>query len=736
MASSYSAQGGEAERGVGGKLRRQPPPARRPTPYARPQQSQSHGNRWYSKIVDPARRIIAGGANRIIPYIFSNSTANNALQAPEPLNNENNDGYNDDAHQTADGDQFTFSPNAGATRYNDVANNTEIVEASKTVSGFEDYGQANKSNLTDTDGLSDIEQLMKDKIFSRDEINHLLEIINSRAVGASKVNQESKESSRFTEGAYTVSHQYPRKSAEAKQEDLSKPLRGLSTPLHLSTRKDEVGASPIDIAKAFMENRTSEASFGSRNLVSDDGRHPLCSADFALKPYLSPSSSKPAVVEDQHGYITPQRSRFGLRSLPRTPYTRPIFSESKSKLTPRQADADGSLYNSRTPLQQSRTPIFRQSRAKAADFGHGSVGPIRRVRLNHGVAAETSSRSAYSRSLANGPQFESSSVSKSIFSATKKNLEPGETSRSSLLWSVDGKSRDSEVGTSTVHPHSSQVARTILEHLERKVPSPKDKSDELKLATSWRKSNSSDASAILPKERHSLSYFGGFDSKNKDQLDAKASEQRNGDRGNSTPLSLPESTIGTKDAVNKKSSDLSEVDGASVKLFTGKSESSLDFQKTEDSQNRSVLKEVSTIVANTVHSPSLQKPPSNSTGNKRGLPPISIGKPVQSWTFSTDNSSGFSFPVSTASGVSSEPPTPSIMPSVSTSAQPQSDKEEDPAVPSFSFGSEKSTPLVFSFPSSSSGPNHVESSDIKFSFGSDKSTRISFSSVGKDAICY
>lgn len=747
MASSYSAQGGDAaDRGVGGKFRRQPP--RRPTPYARPpQQNQSQDRRWLSKLVDPARRIIAGGASRIMPYIFSNSTANDSLPALEPLTNEPNDRYDTDVNQTADGDHFTFSPNAEAPRLTVVSNTTEIVEGSKSVSGFEGDGQDKKSNLSDAGGLSDIEHLMKDKSFSRDEINRLIEILNSRAVGTSKVNQESKQSSMSSEGGRAVAHQYPSESSEETREDLTKAFRGLSTPFHLSTRKDEVGASPIDIARAYMENRTSDLSLGSRNLVSDDGRHPICNADFALKPYLSPYSSKPstqwpgAVVEDQHGYNTPQRSRFGLHSIPRSPYSRPIFSESKSKLALRQADADGSLYTSRTPLQQSRTPLFRQSRGKAADDGHGSVGPIRRSRLNHGAASETSSRYAYSHSLSNGPsQLQNSNVSKGIFSATKKSLEPGETSRSPLLWSVDGKSRDSEVGTPTVHPHSSQVARTILEHLERKVPTPKDKSNELKLGTSWGKSNSSDAAAVLPKELHSLPYFGGFDSKRKDQLDTKASERWNGVRGNSPPLSLPESTIGTKDAVNRNTSALSEVDCASVKLFTGKSESSLDFQKTEDSQIRSVFKEVSTNVANAISSGNHpQKPPSNSTGNKRVLPPISVSKPVQSWTFSSDNSSGFSFPVSAASGVSSEPPTPSIMPSVSTSAQPPS--EEDSAVPSFSFGSKKSTPLVFSFPSSSSSSglnNHVESSDIKFSFGSNRSIRISFNSasVGKDAICY
>lgn len=67
--------------GVGGKLRkptsRKPPP----TPYARPEQNQSH-RRWLSKLVDPAYRLITGSATRLLPYLFSKSLPSNALPSP------------------------------------------------------------------------------------------------------------------------------------------------------------------------------------------------------------------------------------------------------------------------------------------------------------------------------------------------------------------------------------------------------------------------------------------------------------------------------------------------------------------------------------------------------------------------------------------------------------------------------------------------------------------------------
>ncbi|GLU09682.1 hypothetical protein SLE2022_265290 [Rubroshorea leprosula] len=736
----YSTQGGPPERGGGGKLRR--PPPRRPTPYARPQQSQLQGSHWLSKLVDPARRFIAGGATRIFPYLFSKSTADNSLPAPT---NETNDNSDADVHQNANGDQLTYTPNFGVSKSTDVAETNSIVEVSKTVSGFEEERQAKKSNLMDTDGLSEIEQLMRDKKFSRDEINHLIEIINSRAVDVPNVDQERKELGMSGEGANRpiVSYQTPRKSDEEKNEDFSKALWGLSTPFHQSIIKDEVGASPIEIARAYMENRTSEISLGGTNIASDDARPPLLGNDFSLKPYVPPSSSsKPsacwpgAMVPDQQAYISPesQRSRFGLHSFPRTPYSRNIFSKSKSKLASVQADFNSSLNNSKTPLQLSQTPSYRQLRGRAVDDGRGSVGPIRRIRMQHRVATESPSRvSVYSHSWSNGPSpLENSNVSKGILPAIKKNLEPGEASSSSLFQSVDGsKSRNSELGTPIVHPHSSQIARTILEHLERNLPTPKDKSNELKLATSWRKTQSSDAATVMLKENNSLSYFGGLDySKSKDQLDKKTSSQWNRDGTNLPPMSLPQSTIGSKDAVNRKTSasDINVDD--TVKLFSDNAEPSLDFWKMQDSQS---MHKFSTTVTNAAGSGSPQKPPSNSLGNKPVLPAISISKPVHSWRFSLENSSGFSFPISAPSGASSEPPTPSIMPSVSATALPQS--KEESVVPSFSFGSNTSS-LVFSFPSSSSAPNHVDSSDIKFNFGADRSKRISFAPVGKDAICY
>lgn len=69
--------------GVGGKLKRQSARRHAATPYSRPPQNQVQRRPWISRIVDPAYRIISGGATRILPYFFSKAASAPALTAPD-----------------------------------------------------------------------------------------------------------------------------------------------------------------------------------------------------------------------------------------------------------------------------------------------------------------------------------------------------------------------------------------------------------------------------------------------------------------------------------------------------------------------------------------------------------------------------------------------------------------------------------------------------------------------------
>ncbi|XP_021899199.1 nuclear pore complex protein NUP1 [Carica papaya] len=749
--TSSSMQNAE-ERGAGGKLRR-PTPRRPPaTPYARPQQNQSQRSGWLSKVVDPACRLIAGGAARIFPYLFSNSPDIRALPALD-IEKQDHDPFDADLKHHDGGGDHNWTVHHSESGFPGVAG------PSKTADRSDVAPKQSKMGLINDDELSAIEKLMEGKKFSRDEVDHLLEIINSRAVDPRDADQENKypglTRKEEKEAVRPVVTPEDSRRTEEKQEDVNRVLLATSTPLLQSSMADEVGASPIEIARAYMGSRTSDVNHGSKSLMSKDERFSLHRDGFPSKllvpsPSLKPSTCWPgAILRDQRGYLSPQiqRGRSGLHNFPRTPYSRTIYSKAKSQLNPLQDGSSMHRNISSTSFQQLQTPshgLF-SSRKKEVDNEHGSVGPIRRIQ--HRVVAETPSKeSIYFRSPLNvSSQLENSSVSKSIFPAVEKNLELGGTIGVSISESEEGKRKCSAVGNQTVHPHSSQMARTILDHLERNLPTPKDKAAELKLVTSWRKSQCSDVADVMANEQNNLPCGESFDFKKYiNQAEQKNSAQFVEDRGNSS-IKVPQSLFKvpfpslssnneSNDALNKSSSSSNAKYDGTVTAHINNLWPSFKFSKTEDSRVKTAYEDAAKIAVNAA-SPKmqdLQKPPS-SLGTKPVLPSISVGRPEQRWTFPSDNTAGFTFPVS-SSGASSEPPTPSIMPTISASVLHQPTEKHD--ICSYSFGSKRSIPaLVFSFPSTSSASNHDEVSDVKFSFGSDKTTRISFSSLGKDAIC-
>ncbi|XP_059637930.1 nuclear pore complex protein NUP1 [Cornus florida] len=756
--SSSGLYGGE--RGAGGKFRK--PPARKPpaTPYDRPpaNQSQTLAERrdggWLSKLVDPACRLIAGGATKMFPSFFSKSpsTANPPQDQDKWGTCEKEEFNNDD-----DGKQCTL--NVGVSNSTGVLG--PIISAADNLnnnSDFDELGREKISNLSDENEFSKIEQLMKGKIFSREEIDHLTEILNSRVLDPSNIEQNKRTPSMTTGGEAertAIAHENPMFSIEKNQEDLKRHAVGTSTPLLRTTVLDEVGASPVDLAKAYMASQASEVR----------------SEEFASTPFIPSPSLKStvcwpgAMLHDQRGYLTPQnqRGRSGIHNFPRSPYSRTIYSKSKSKLTPLQAVENRHLSISSTPLRQSRTPIFGQSRNDVLNDGYGSVGPIRRMR--HKVVSEAPPRgSAAFNSSQTGPsQVENSSVSRGLLPATK-NLEPGAKSSNSEFQSIAKKARSSEMGVPDFLPSSGQAVRTILEHLNRNQPTAQEKSAELKLATAWKKHSSSEVADVT--EHTSFQPLQGFASRRSSDLaDQKVSAQANFDSENSIFKEKPQErdTSEATDNLNKGKASSRVIDGTTSSIRECDSGPSVDLIRTNDSRIKSAHEktslgltdskqkemsklpslyneingqDVGKVVPSSSGSELPKKPPSHySSRTKVNLTSIFVEKPDPRRTVSSDNSCGFTFPVSASSGVLSEPPTPSIMPSFSASGLPL--PKEEPAVPSYTFGSKRSTPsLVFSFPSTSNASTHDEQADLKFNFGSDKKSRVSFKSVGKDAICY
>ncbi|CAL1414605.1 unnamed protein product [Linum trigynum] len=734
---------GEEGRGAGGKLRKRT--ARRAaTPYARPQQSLAQRTRpWLSKL-----------ANLVLPSYFSQS--GNALPAPPAAERgvgdeeEEEEDHGESGNQVEENvgrDEISLSFNHLGSGSTELGGTNEVTNELNSRPEIERVEEQHTVNTSDLDGVSAIEQLLMNKKFSRDEVNRLIEIIHSRAANSPNKEEEKQHSGMFgrdagpsafledsqrcreaekkhtssiTQGIFQPAAwaETSRKSTEVQHEDTNRTTWGGSTPLIQSTVEDEVGASPIQIAKAYMQKRTSGLGLEDA-AVKDEG--PSSRGDeMALQPFTPSSFIRPspcwpgARVRDQNEYAAPlsQSGRFGLQSFPRTPYSRAIASKSKSKLIQLQGSSRRSLNMPSTPFQPPQSSTFGQfsSRERKLDIGEGSVGPIRRTR-RQGAAVELSARgSPFVRPSVDTPKVENINVPEGIFSAWKKDSETG-------------RKPHSEVSTPTIPSHSSQVARKILEHLDRNPVTPKQKSDELRLTTSWKKpESSSDITAFTPLKHNRLPQFGILDSSgNSYQADnKKKSLHWSEDRGKSLFKDPQETT----NDVNGKSSAPGITIGSNA-VDPGPSQV---LKKNVDSE---------IVKANEV-SGLQKKPPAHSSGTRPVLSSIAIGKREQKWA-SSDGNASFSFQVPASStGVFSEPPTPS-MPSSSANGlhQPEADEQ---SIPTYSFGSNKgpNSALVFSFPSTSSSSSSLPdgTSDLKFKFGSDKSSRVSFSSIGKDSVCY
>ncbi|MBA0806672.1 hypothetical protein Gohar_022538, partial [Gossypium harknessii] len=210
------------ERGVGCKPRTQPPHRPPATPYA-PQQNQSLRGRFLSKLVDPACRLVAGGASRIFPSLFSKHLTNDTLQPPEPQTHVN---LGEDIEEHPSGKDQIASSTARIlfTKSIYLSNSSGTSDGSKAGLDFAEKQKGADSEIKD-DKLLEIEKLMEEKTFSRDEINHMIEIMNSRSADVPKVHQECKDIILSARGAKdTIGPQNLRRPTEGKQDDSNKAV--------------------------------------------------------------------------------------------------------------------------------------------------------------------------------------------------------------------------------------------------------------------------------------------------------------------------------------------------------------------------------------------------------------------------------------------------------------------------------------------------------------------------------
>ncbi|KAM3360666.1 nuclear pore complex protein NUP1 isoform X1 [Capsicum galapagoense] len=764
-------------RGAGGKFKK--PPARKPpaTPYDRPPLNQQSRSSWISKLVDPAYRIISGSANRILPSFITNTIACN----PPPLELIDGD-LEDPAIQDAENDNKCTSsyrstegkednPSLGklngiseaekleeekpkSSKSTEETEEDRSMEKSNGISKPEKLEEEKPKNSSDITEISRIEQLMQGKSFSRDEIMRLTEILNSRVV-----DEKENKASRAAEGEigrFHLTHETPRRPNDRKHDETDFAMPGTSTPPQTNVR-DEVGASPIDIAKAYM---------GSRRLSKGNDRYGFISKGEKVHPPPSPKSliCRPAaMVQDKHAHFTPLNQRgYGRVDFPRTPYSRTLLPKSRDGQTQSQTGSRW-LDPSATPFQQSQSSIYSQEKTRTDLHlpSYGSVGPIRRIRNKFGSESRPR-RSIFLNSTNASSPLEKVGASKLFLPAVGTNMEVGQTSGVEKYQSVDHRVGRSEEAM----PHissSNEAVRKILEQLDRHKPTPAEKAAELKLVSEWKKFPSKEISDSAPKGKMKSSNLGEFGMRMNNGM-ASSQSSKEGDKGMVNQLEISQerttSEADTGTDASAKAASIANVFVTTTKadtvpaftskgansqvksFFSGSHTPSLrkDSIGTDDGQkdkgatprwpfhNQSNGQNAETL-SNSRRFELPRNAPGQASGAKPNLPSIFVNKPNLRNAASPDNGFGFSFPVPASSGAVSEPPTPSIVPSSAAGLSQPVDASTSPV---YSFGTGKSAErLVFSFPSTSNSSVKADASDLKFSFGTDRTSRLSFGAIGK-----
>ncbi|KAJ7974812.1 Nuclear pore complex protein NUP1 [Quillaja saponaria] len=435
--------------GTGGKFRKRPFRRTQTTPYDRPPtalRNARSNNGWLSKLVDPAQRLITSSAHRLFSSVFRKR-----LPAPSLPQS-----YSPEADEEArDNQQEAIAL--------DTDGKQEAV-----------IGQSEKQSITsDRGGLTELEQLLKQKTFTRSEIDRLTALLHSRTVD-SPIGEEEKRDE-VIRSKPMMSHDQKEKLPKTPSLKSGIESHLISTPYISSSVLDGDVASPAELAKAYMGSRPSKVSPSALGLRSQAVREePTLQNSQSLLPKSSimsivPRPSSHGVLEN--GFTTPRsRGRSAIYNMARTPYSR-VYPTSTLKGVVSMVDAyGGSSSSAQSAWDNNRLPGPKQGaikrRSTMLENDIGSVGPIRRIRHKSNLLSSKGLSIPVSGSplSTNGSRV---GIDTAQYFHTKMSTENiDDTMPSTSFPPLPSKSRE--------------MGNKILQQLDKLV-SPKDKSSEIKL---------------------------------------------------------------------------------------------------------------------------------------------------------------------------------------------------------------------------------------------------------------
>ncbi|XP_020091461.1 nuclear pore complex protein NUP1-like isoform X2 [Ananas comosus] len=452
---------------IGGKIRRRQPRAAAATPYDRPPVATRDtrvvpdgagagaGSGWLSKLVDPASRLIAGGASRIFSSVFRK-------RLPPPTN------HPEGKLESRELPEVTC-----------INPSTEILDAGtvSTKSPLDKgvFEHTDPTKCPDDKGISELERLLKQKTFTKAEFDQLKELLLSRTV-------EPNLSKPAINNEKNCEIDVP---AREKGVGTSRTDENLPNAAgHVTIPEDEI-ASPAELAKAYMSSRSSNVFHSALRLQSrvhlkDKGMP--SSAVHATKPsglLFASSSTVQFSRLPESGYVTPRpRGRSAIYKMAQSPHFKGIGSS--EEVSP------FSLTSYHTPtanMYSGRRQVLKRI-SSVLDSEIGSISSIRRIRHKSNML----SPSRESRPSHHGNLLISTSTSDEDVIQCSASL-PKPFGLDNLNYStMKGKNKEYEDevyndSVTPIAPQSTKMAMKILNQLDKLMPSPKDKQSETECIT-------------------------------------------------------------------------------------------------------------------------------------------------------------------------------------------------------------------------------------------------------------
>ncbi|CAH8283551.1 unnamed protein product [Eruca vesicaria subsp. sativa] len=364
--------------GTGGKFRK--PTARRSqkTPYERPPTSVrgsgvggredrggGGGGGWLSKLVDPAQRLITYSAHKLFASVFRK--------------------------RLGSGESPLQSPEQQRIPERDVIQETRVgrVESTPALSVKSDVVRIQEANALGNpgkgkDGFTDLENILKEKTFTRSEVDRLTALLRSKADVSSTVNGDQRNDASNLPNPQT----HERDSAHPDNGTMNALV---STPLGSSRALEERIASPAQLAQAYMGSRPSEVTPSMLGLRGQAVREDSVFLNRTPFPSKSPTMSLVPKLSGQrpqeNGFVTPRtRGRSAVYSMARTPYSRPQSTPKigspfrSSPSTWEESLSSGSRHGFQSGLKR---------RSSVLDNDIGSVGPVRRIRQKSNLSSRS-----------------------------------------------------------------------------------------------------------------------------------------------------------------------------------------------------------------------------------------------------------------------------------------------------------------------------------------------------------